>query len=257
MSVINVRFNGKPSTRKLRSFLPKLTPRFLSLPGKVIVFPRGPYTFRRNKKSVEQANLIGKMLRCERESLVNSIASSRDDGKKRLIGGVSLEVPDSILINKNLQFKVNSLVMCTECGTPVPFSPALFGPWDGMWCGSCIHPLGINHRTKYCANCHARVIASFPKGKKSLRTDVVWSRHRVKRRGRNNTKGSAFRDWYNLLGRTYKVIDHRSMQWYEINLCDPCVYTCDFFKVEQKEIPHVLGSLMNALKNPYRKQVSV
>lgn len=140
--------------------------------------------------------------------------------------------------------------MCTECGTPVPFSKNLFGPWEGLWCGACIHPLGFTHRATYCASCNARIVDFNPASKKGMRHDEIVGRHKVKRRGRQPQRAAAFKDWYNMSARSYTVIDHLSCQKYTIHLCEPCNYTCDFNLVERWNGPYVLGSLMNALKNP-------
>jgi hypothetical protein len=54
VSVLNNRFNGKPTERKKRSVIYRLRPNFISLPGKVAVFPRKPYAFRKNQKAAYQ-----------------------------------------------------------------------------------------------------------------------------------------------------------------------------------------------------------
>jgi hypothetical protein len=253
ISVLNIRRNGKPTLRKLLNFLYRFTPRLVSLPGNVVVFSRTMYGFRRNQKALYQATLISKMLRNERAQVISSLLGGRPSKlPPPLIGGVAADSPAEApqAADAGRDSKVWTLVMCTECGTPVPYSPSLFGPWDGLWCGACPSPMGQAHRATYCVSCNARIVDFSPSSKKGVFTDTIIGRHRIRRRGGPGGKGRAFKDWYNMSSRSYTVLDDVTHQRYTINLCDPCTYTCDFDRVESVNGPFVLGTLMNALKNP-------
>lgn len=114
LSVLNIRSNGKPSLRKLRLFVHTLKPRLVKLPGRVLVFPKVQYSFRRNQKAMDQANLIGRMLRTERDQLISSIAKDSATGKS-LVGGVALDVPDHVMAQVPWDFKVRVPPLPTQC----------------------------------------------------------------------------------------------------------------------------------------------